>query len=318
MRAIPLAAAALLTAAAAFVPNASAVAPHHAAPANGRIVYSVGAILPDPDLSAASQIWSVRPDGTHKRQLTHLTKPAQAGDPDVSPNGRRILFVSNKGGGAFQVWVMRIDGSRQRQIIHDPKHDAFVPRWAPDGKHLVFTRCMTTFGLIECTIARAAVNGTGLHDLTSGHWADFSAAYSPNGRTLAFSGDRNGLTSAIFRMPAAGGLPHRLTKPTIEAFWPDYRPDGKRILFGDNFDRPHTNTWTMNPDGSHVRRVSHLTDPNSNFGFARYAPNGRKVVADYSDGSGREFLATMNADGSGLRKLVRTDNLTFADWAVTS
>jgi Tol biopolymer transport system component len=67
-----------------------------------------------------------------------------------------------------------------------------------------------------------------------------------------------------------------------------------------------------------VRQLSHLTDPDSNFGFARYAPNGRKVVADYSDGSGREFLATMNADGSGLRKLVRTDNLTFADWAVTS
>src|SRR4051794_27281582 len=57
MRAIPLAAAALLTAAAALVPNASA-APYHAAPANGRIVYSVGEILPDPDLSGASQVWS--------------------------------------------------------------------------------------------------------------------------------------------------------------------------------------------------------------------------------------------------------------------
>jgi Tol biopolymer transport system component len=318
MRVTPLAAAALLTVAAAFVPMTSAVAAHRAPPENGRIVYSVGPILPDPDLSGASQIWSVRPNGTHKRQLTHLTKPAQAGDPDVSPNGRRILFVSNKGGGAFQVWLMRIDGSHQRQIIDDPKHDAFIPRWAPDGEHLIFTRCMTPFGFIQCTIAQAAVNGTGLHNVTGGHWNDFSSAYSPSGSTIAFSGDRNGFVSAIFRVSAAGGRPHRLTAPTIEAFWPDYRPDGRRILFGDNNDRPHTNTWTMNPDGSHVRQLSHFTDPDSNFGFARFAPSGRKVVAGYTDGSGKNWVATLNADGSGLHKVVRTDNLTLVDWAVKS
>jgi TolB protein len=296
----------------------SAASAHRAPPQNGRIVYSVGAILPQPDLKASSQIWSVRPDGTHNRQLTHLTKPAQAGDPDVSPNGRRILFVSNKGGGAFQVWIMRIDGSEKHRLVNDPEHDAFVPRWAPDGKHLVFTRCSAPFGLTECTITRAAANGGGLHDITGGHWADFAAAYSPNGRTIAFSGDRNGFSSAVFRTPAAGGRVQRLTKGIVEAFWPDYRPDGQRILFGDNFDRPVTNLFTMNPRGGQVRQLTHTTNPNTNFGFARYAPDGHKIVSDYVDSTGKEWLATLNSDGSGLRKLVRTNNLTIPDWAVTS
>jgi Tol biopolymer transport system component len=325
-----LRAAAALLAVAALAPAGSALArpdrgsaPHPAARfaaapvGNGRLVYSAGAILPDPDLSGSSQIFSVEPDGTDRQQLTHLTAPAQAGGPDVSPDGRRILYVSNQDGGAFQVWVMRLDGSGQHRVVADPDHDAFVPRWAPDGRHLLFTRCSTPFGFLECTIAAAKLDGSGLHDLTSGHWFDFSAAESPDGRTLAVSGDRGGYSSAIFRTAPGHRRLHRLTTPTLEAFWPDYRADGRRILFGDNFDRPLTNLWTMNADGSGARQITHLSGPDVNLGFARYSPDGRKVVTDYADGTGHEWLATLNADGSGLTKVIETGNLTLADWAVT-
>ncbi len=281
---------------------APAAVAHAATVQNGRIFYSIGAILPDPDLSAHSQVWSVNPDGTDVRQLTHLTAPAQAGDPDASPNGKQILYVSNVAG-PFQVWVMRANGTGQHRIVADPGHDAFVPRWSPDGTHLLFTRCSTPFGFLECTIATAALDGSGLHDLTGGHWFDFSAAYSPDGAKIAVSGDRAGYASAIFRMPAIGGALHRLTPATLEAFWPDYRPDGHQILFADNFDRPHTSTWTMRADGTHRHDISHLTTPDQNLGFARYSPDGRQVVANYADDSG-SWVSTMNPDGSGLTNIV--------------
>src|SRR3954469_13790663 len=79
---------------------------------DGRIFYSVGPVLPDPDPSAGSQVWSVNPDGTDVRQLTHVAAPVQAGDPAVAPNGRQVLYVSNASGG-YQVWLMRDDGTRQ-------------------------------------------------------------------------------------------------------------------------------------------------------------------------------------------------------------
>lgn len=292
---------------------------HAAAVHNSRIYYSVGALLPDPDRSSASQVWSVRPDGAGRRQLTHVPAPAQAGGPDVSPDGKRVLYVSSVAG-PFQVWVMRADGTGQRRVVRDPQHDAFVPRWSPDGTHLLFTRCISPFGFSECTIATARLDGSGLRDLTSRHWLDFSAAYSPDGTKIAFSGDRGGYSSAVYRMPAAGGRLHRLTPVAQEAFWPDYRLDGRQILFGDNADRPLTNLWTMRPDGTHPKQITHFTGRDQNLAFARYSPDGRQVVADLFDGT-TDWLVTMNSDGSNLTKIVKivgADTLTLSDWGVSS
>lgn len=288
---------------------------HAATAPSGRIFYSAGALLPDPDPDAASQVWSVKPDGTDARQLTHVAAPAEAGGPDVSTDGKRVLYVSNASG-AFQVWTMLSDGTHQHRVVRDPQYDAFVPRWSPDGQHLLFTRCNAPFGFIECTIAAADADGANLHDVTSPHWADFSGSYAPDGTTVAFSGDRNGLSSAIFRTQVTGGPLHRLTPVVQEAFWPDFRPDGHQILFGDNFDRPTTNLWTMRPDGSSARQISHIS-ADQNLAFARYAPDGRHVVADLFDGT-TDWLVTLNADGSGLTKIVETDNLTLADWGTSS
>jgi Tol biopolymer transport system component len=288
-----------------------------APPVNGRIVYSVGAVLPDPDPSADSQIYSVNPDGTHVVQLTHLNAPAQAGDPDVSPNGQQILYVSNQRG-EFQIWLMRMDGSGQHRVIAYPGHDAFVPRWSPDGQHVIFTSCTSPFGFHECRISIAGIDGSDLHDLTGGHWNDFSAAYSPDGNSVAFSGDRNGFVSAIFGTPVTGGSLHRLTPAETEAFWPDYRPDGRRILFGNNFDRPHTDFFTMSPSGGHIVQLTDFA-PGTQGGFARYSPDGQRIVFDYFDGTS-DFLATMKADGSDFTKIVETGdgNFPLADWGMSS
>src|SRR5690348_10580356 len=139
MRPIPGIAAVPMLLIAALVPAAVASAhADRALPRNGRIAYSVGAILPDPDTHAHSQVFTVRADGSGKRQLTHVKAPVQAGDPSYSPNGRRIAYVSNATG-RFQVWVMSASGAHQHRLVVDPRRDAFLPRWAPDGKHLVFT-----------------------------------------------------------------------------------------------------------------------------------------------------------------------------------
>jgi Tol biopolymer transport system component len=301
-------------AAATLVTSVSAQADGRRSPANGRIAYSVGAVLPDPDPSAHSQVFTIRPDGSGRRQLTHVAAPAQAGDPNYSPDAARIAYVSSVGG-TFQVWLMRADGSNQHRLVRDPGHDAFVPSWAPDGKHLIFTRCTRPFGFVECTIARVRSDGTHLRDITGGHWVDFSARYAPDGRSIAFSSNRRGLISAIWRMRSDGSRMRRLTAPRPEAFWPAYSPDGNTILFGNNFDRPHTDLFTTRRDGSHVRQLTHF-GPKTQGGFASYSPDGRRIVSDYAPNGGTEGLAIMNSDGTGLHRIVRTGNLTIADWGV--
>ncbi len=286
--------------------SARSVAASPVAAENGRITYSIGAILPDPDLSGDSQVYTVNSDGGDVTQLTHLTAPAQAGDPNYSPDGSQIAYVSNATG-AFQIRTMRADGSGQRQLVADPGHDAFVPRWAPDAKHLVYTRCTSPFGFTECTIAVVGRDGTGVHDITGGHWIDFDARYRPDGRAIVFSSNRDGLVSAIWRIAPDGSGLRRLTEPNLEAFWPDYAPDGRRILFTTNFDRPISQIDTMKPNGRDVTQLTNFSGGASG-DFASYSPDGSRVVLHVNG------LAVMNADASGIHTIVPIDNLVLADW----
>lgn len=62
--------------------------------------------------------------------------------PSVSPNGKRVAFVSNRSG-AFRIWVGNLDGSGAKSIstpsATQDKHlglpiEQKVPTWSPDGK----------------------------------------------------------------------------------------------------------------------------------------------------------------------------------------
>jgi len=65
-------------------------------------------------------------------------------DPQWSPDGTRIAFVSDRSGKAYDdsyntdVWVVAAAGGALTKISDHPFQDE-QPRWSPDGKHIVFT-----------------------------------------------------------------------------------------------------------------------------------------------------------------------------------
>jgi tricorn protease len=93
-------------------------------------------------------------------------------------------------------------------------------------------------------------NGGMATRLTAGAGSESSAAFSPDGATLAFSGEYDGNTD-VFTVPAAGGVPTRIT------FHPDadrvvgWSPDGKQILFRSNREAysRYTQLFTVPPEG---------------------------------------------------------------------
>jgi Tol biopolymer transport system component len=287
-----------------------------AAPAvarNGRIAYSTGFLFPDPDLSGHSQVFTVLPNGTGTRQLTHVSGTTQAGAPDWSPDGARILYVSNASG-RFQVWLMRADGSGQHRLVDDPGFDAFQPRWSPDGRRLVFSRC-ETFGTIpDCQLAVVHADGTGLHLITHGTGIDSSPSFSPDGRSIAFDGNRGGLESAIWSVRPDGSGLRRLTSPALEAFWPSWSPDGSHLAFTGPCCLPvNSQIYTMRADGSGVKQVTHFRGGNL-AGFANYSPDGTKFVFFATGSQGDLGLDVIDVDGSGIRRLVSNPVAVIADW----
>lgn len=63
--------------------------------------------------------------------------------PRFSPDGRRIAFTSDRGGGD-NIWLMNRDGSDKRQVTTEDFRLLNQPSWSPDGRFLVAKKHFTT------------------------------------------------------------------------------------------------------------------------------------------------------------------------------
>jgi len=97
--------------------------------------------------------------------------------------------------------------------------------------------------------------------------------WSPDGKTLAFVGQREG-DFDIYAIPAAGGEETRLTTAKGLDDGPEYSPDGKYIYF--NSERTgRMQIWRMKADGSEQEQV--FSDDFNNW-FPHISPNGQWMV----------------------------------------
>ncbi len=79
---------------------------------------------------------------THPFSVHDMLAMLRISDPQVSPDGRQIVFVvrttdldANKG--RTDLWIVSADGAGLRRLTSDPANDN-NPRWAPDGRSIWF------------------------------------------------------------------------------------------------------------------------------------------------------------------------------------
>jgi imidazolonepropionase-like amidohydrolase/Tol biopolymer transport system component len=63
--------------------------------------------------------------------------------PRFSPDGKRIAFTSDRGGGD-NIWIMNVDGSDKRQLTKEDFRLTNQPSWSPDGRFIVAKKHFTT------------------------------------------------------------------------------------------------------------------------------------------------------------------------------
>jgi imidazolonepropionase-like amidohydrolase/Tol biopolymer transport system component len=78
--------------------------------------------------------------GTPKRIAEGLAWEVQ---PRFSPDGTRIAFTSDRGGGD-NIWVMNLDGSDKRQVTKEDFRLLNQPSWSPDGRFIAAKKHFTT------------------------------------------------------------------------------------------------------------------------------------------------------------------------------
>lgn len=200
-------------------------------PDGSQVVYSA---YPEDDSFAGLFTQTTAP--VPARAITKNTAGVWDMNPAWSPTGRDIAFVRMGPKDRCAIMLIPASGGEPRQISACREDMDGRVGWHPDGRHLVTT--LSPPDLDE--------NGT-IHtvDLGNGAWTKLSyrkeqhdvdglAAYSPDGRWIAFR--RNVSLADIWRVPASGGEPERLTslKTNINAI--AWAPDGKSIVFGRYLD----------------------------------------------------------------------------------
>jgi dipeptidyl aminopeptidase/acylaminoacyl peptidase len=97
--------------------------------------------------------------------------------------------------------------------------------------------------------------------------------WSPDGKTLAFVGERNS-NFDIYAISKNGGAERRLTTAEGLDDGPEYSPDGKYIYF-NSVRSGHMQIWRMNANGSEQTQI---TSGDLNDWFAHLSPDGTKMV----------------------------------------
>lgn len=235
------------------------------------------------------------PDGNEINLTGH---PAEDYDPDISEDGSRIAFASNRSG-STQIWVMNSDGTDLRQLTDDGGE---TPRWSRDGFRIAFTR--------GGDIAVMNADGTGLEIiLESQSDADdpcragaFIGGWSPDDSRITFYASSTGSQSAQVCTIAAAGSDLRALTADANAYnvEPVYSPDGTQIVYRAIVDGQH-DIWILDL-ASGARR--NLTDDEDLDIEPDWSPDGQWIVyGSLRPGEPHFDLYIMRPDGSEVRRI---------------
>jgi len=180
---------------------------------DGRIVFASS-------LSGKStDLWICDADGGNRRRLT-FDDDAHERRPDVSPDGRTILYIRETGkreeDEAANIWTTGLAGGAPRQLTH---HGGVrLPRFTADGSRIVYSR------RIEGTDWVWEIPASGGEPRQLVDRPAWAPAESPDGRWLAVTAN-----GRVELLPTAGGEAKVLA---FDAGGKQWKPDGSGFLIG--------------------------------------------------------------------------------------
>ena len=235
--------------------------------------------------------------------------------------------------------------SKTTRIVHQTDSLIEAPNWGRDGKLLLFNgdgqlffvpingggkpvqintgfaaKCNNDHGIspdgTQIVISDGTISGLstiyilptagGTPKQVTPNNPSYWHGWSPDGKTLAFCGQREGKFD-IYTIPVSGGSESRLTHGEGHNDGPDYSADGTWIYF--NSSRSGRNQiWRIHPDATGVEQITN--DGHADW-FPHPSPDGKNVLLLSYDsdveGHPRDKqvkLRRMSPDGSGIHTLL--------------
>lgn len=153
-----------------------------------------------------TNIWSMPIGADSSAASTVVASTRMDSDPDVSPDNRRLAFVSNRLGN-YEVWFSNVDGSNPIQFTDLNGAFTSTPDWGPQADRIAFVA--RSNGQIDVYIAD--VLGGRVRRVTTAGSNDRQPQWSRDGRWVYFASNRSG-DWEIWRRPVDGDEPERITQ----------------------------------------------------------------------------------------------------------
>ncbi len=211
-----------------------------------------------------SDLYAVRRSGGGVRRLTH---GARAAEPDVSSTGRVVCVVDGAASRAVAVTTFA-DGTAGplRTVVDDPSAVYAGPRWSPDATQIAAERRRIggPSELVVIDPERRTVRT--IASLSSGRVV--TPAWMPDGRTILFASDRDGVAFNIYAIDVGSGAAWQVTDSRTGARAPQPSPDGRRVVYvgytndgSDLFDLPlDRSAWRSSRDDFRLKAAATNTN----------------------------------------------------------
>ncbi len=160
------------------------------------------------------------------------------GQPRYSPDGRQILFVSDRSGGD-NLWTLDVESGDTTQITKGDGNTWMSPDWTPDGNYVAASKGETRLGVVKLWIGHVdGGSGAQLHKKPD-NLKTVGAAVAPDGRYIWYA-RRTGSWNynASFPQYQLGvydretGQDYARTFRYGSAFRPTISPDGRWLVYG--------------------------------------------------------------------------------------
>jgi Tol biopolymer transport system component/DNA-binding winged helix-turn-helix (wHTH) protein len=203
-----------------------------------------------------------------------ISSTRQESAPQYSPDGRRIVFVSDRTG-SDELWIIDSEGQQARQITSFGGPSVGSPRWSLDGRQIAFDSA----GGGDVGIYLVASEGGTARRITTPGISCVRPSWSRNGNWIYFGSNRSGVWE-IWKTTPQGGSPVQVTHAGGREAFED--PEGKFVYYSKA--PPLKGIWRIPSGGGEETNVS------------RFATQGRWAMG-----------------GRGLYYLKAPDQLEFLD-----
>lgn len=230
-----------------------------------------------------SDLWRQPRGTTSPRGLSsdreRLTTGARAREPDVSPDGRFVAYVTNRAG-TSTLRLAELDGggrlkNSRRLVPSAHEEQAYTPRFSPDGRHVAYS-VWTSGGYRDIRVVDLAKGK--FEQITSDRALDQQPTFSPDGRYLFFTSDRTGIAN-VYALDRASGELWQVTNVTTGAYMPEVSPDG-RLLYYAGYTADGFDLFVLELDST--RWLAALPPPNDRPEASRRGDMGRWPVTPYN------------------------------------